>query len=350
MSLKCAVVGISFGGAKGGVVCDPKKLSEDELERLSRAYVRGFYEHLGARKDVPAPDVGTNAKVMEWMMDEYKKIANGKLQMANILAGFTGKSVKTGGSLGREEATGRGGVVVLEELIRKLREKSSLIEVREENSKVTVAVQGFGNVGYHFAKFAHEVGFKIVAASDSKGGIFVEDGMSPELTLKCKQKKGLIAGCYCVGSVCDLRLGGVMTNEELLELRVEVMVPSALEGVINEKNVGKIKAKVIIEMANGPVTPGADKILVERGILSVPDILANAGGVTASYFEWKQNLEGRRWSEEKVNRRLKQVMVKAFNDGWKEYKKREKQGVDMRTAVYILAVKRLIEAMRRERA
>ena len=359
MTLKCAAVGIPFGGGKGGVVCNPKEMSEGELERLSRAYVKAFYKYLGAREDVPAPDVGTNAKVMEWMTDEYKKLkvprprqgeaeggqsskpstraqAEGlKVNERDFFAAFTGKPTDAGGSLGREEATGRGGVIVLEELRKKLGLKSKDLKV---------AIQGFGNVGYHFAKFAQEAGFKVVGAADSQGGIWVEKGMSPELTLKCKREKGMIAGCYCVGSVCDIKNGRQISNEKLLELPVDVLVPAALEGVIDKKNAEKIKAKIIVEMANGPVTPEADKILVKRGILSVPDVLANSGGVTVSYFEWKQNLEGKRWSEAEVNKKLKQVMVKAFDDGWKEYKRREKQRVDMRTAVYILAVKRLIEA------
>jgi glutamate dehydrogenase/leucine dehydrogenase len=208
-----------------------------------------------------------------------------------------------------------------------------------------VAVQGFGNVGYWFAYLAEKAGFSVVGAADSQGGIWVKQGMNPKLTLKCKQKKGMIAGCYCVGSVCNGEKGTRITNEELLELPVDVLVPAALEGVIDKEKAKKIKAKIIIEMANGPVTPEADKILLRRRILSVPDVLANSGGVTTSYFEWKQNLEGKRWSEAEVNKRLKQTMVKAFDDGWKEFKKREKEEVDFRTAVYILAVKRLIEAM-----
>ncbi len=341
MSLKCAVVGIPFGGAKGGVVCNPKELSEGELERLSRAYVRAFYKYLGAGRDVPAPDVGTNPQVMGWMVNEYKKFkvqsSKFKVKENEILATFTGKPIGMGGLLGREEATGRGGVTVLVKLARKLKMK---------NEKLKIAVQGFGNVGYHFAKFAHEVGFKVVAASDSKGAVLVQEGMNPELTLQCKKEKGMIAGCYCVGSVCDLKHGEQMSNEKLLEAPVDVLVPAALEGVINKKNAERIKAKIIVEMANGPVTPGADEILKSRGILSVPDVLANAGGVTTSYFEWKQNMEGKRWSEAKVNKKLRKVMVRAFEDGWREYKKREKQGIDLRTAVYILAVKRLIEMMR----
>jgi glutamate dehydrogenase/leucine dehydrogenase len=337
MSLKCAAVGIPFGGGKGGVVCNPKEMSKGELERLSRAYVGAFYKYLGAREDVPAPDVGTNAKIMEWMTDEYKKlkVQSPKLKVneRDFFAAFTGKPTDAGGSLGREEATGRGGVIVLEKLRKKLGLKSKDLKV---------AIQGFGNVGYHFAKFAQEAGFKVVGAADSQGGIWVDQGMNPELTLKCKREKGMIAGCYCVGSVCDIKKGRQISNEKLLELPVDVLVPAALEGVITKENARKIKAKIIIEMANGPVTPEADKILVKRGILSVPDVLANSGGVTVSYFEWKQNLEGRKWSEAEVNKKLKQVMVKAFDDGWKEYKRREKQRVDFRTAVYILAVKRLI--------
>lgn len=331
MSLKCAVAGVPFGGAKGGVIVDPKKLSQAELERLSRAYVQAFASYLGPKVDVPAPDVGTNAKVMAWMVDEYEKIVGHPAP-----ATFTGKPVEKGGSLGRKEATGRGGVDVLQTLLR----AAGLSE------KMTVAVQGFGNVGYNFAKFADKAGFKIIAASDSKGGILVKKGLNPELTLKCKQEKGMLAGCYCVGSVCDSQKGKEITNEKLLELPVDILVPAALENVITKDNTGKIRAKVIIEMANGPVAPSADKILAKRGIISVPDILANAGGVTVSYFEWKQNLAGKRWSLEKVNRELKKTMVRAFGDVWQA---KEKHKTDLRTAAYILAVKRIVKAMKEEK-
>lgn len=331
MSIKCAVVGVPFGGAKGGVIVDPKKLSQTELERLSRAYVREFSSCLGPKADIPAPDVGTNAKVMAWMSDEYERIVGHPAP-----ATFTGKPVEKGGSLGREEATGRGGVYVLQALLR----AAGLSE------KMIVAVQGFGNVGYNFAKFADKAGFKIIAASDSKGGILVKKGLNPELTLKCKKKKGMLAGCYCVGSVCDSKKGKEITNEELLELSVDILVPAALENVIDAKNAKRIKAKVIIEMANGPVAPSADKILAKRGIISVPDILANAGGVTVSYFEWKQNLTGELWSLEEVNRELKKVMTRAFKDVWQA---KEKYNVDLRTAAYILAVKRIAKALKEEK-
>lgn len=331
MSLKCAVVGVPFGGSKGGVIVDPKKLSQAELERLSRAYVQAFASYLGPKADIPAPDVGTNAQIMAWMVDEYERIVGHPAP-----ATFTGKPVEKGGSLGRKEATGRGGVDVLQTLLR----AAGLSE------KMVVAVQGFGNVGYNFSKFADKAGFKIMAASDSKGGILVKKGLNPELTLKCKQRKGMLAGCYCVGSVCDSKKGKEITNEELLELPVDILVPAALENVITKDNAGKIRAKIIIEMANGPVAPSADKILAKKGIISVPDILANAGGVTASYFEWKQNLAGERWSLERVNRELKKVVTRAFKDVWQA---KEKYNVDLRTAAYILAVKRIAKAMKEEK-
>jgi glutamate dehydrogenase/leucine dehydrogenase len=339
MTWKCAVVGIPFGGGKGGVVVDPKKLSKGELERLSRAYMRAFAEYFGAWRDIPAPDVNTNPQVMAWMLDEYQKwqMANGKWQMANHSSPYavvTGKPVELGGSQGRSEATGLGGAIVLEKLAEKMKLKKS---------NARVAVQGYGNVGYWFSYFAEKAGFKVVAASDSKGSVFVPKGISPELTLECKREKGQIAGCYCVGSVCDLKHGKPISNEELLELDVDVLVPAALEGVINKGNAGKIRAKVIVEMANGPVTPEADVILGKRGIISIPDILANAGGVTTSYFEWVQNLSGYYWKKELVFKRLREIMEDSFESVWKTSRDKE---IDLKTAAYVLAVQRVVDALR----
>lgn len=341
MMVKCAVANILFGGAKGGVIVDPKKLSEKELERLSRAYVRAIYQNIGPDLDVPAPDVNTNPKIMAWMTDAYA--SEGKAQSAKrkiakneILATFTGKPVEKGGLEGRLEATGRGGVAVLTLLAQKLGLKPE---------KTTVAVQGFGNVGYHFALFARETGFKVVAVSDSQGGIFVPDGLSPLETAECKKRREFLAGCYCVGSVCDLSYGKRVTNEELLELPVDILVPAALENVITKENAGKIRAKAIVEMANGPVTPAADRILKKKGIISVPDVLANSGGVTASYFEWFQNKKNEHWSKEKVNQKLKKKITKAFEDVWKESQKRN---VSLRDAAYILAIQRIVRAMKRK--
>jgi glutamate dehydrogenase/leucine dehydrogenase len=332
MQIKCAVADLPFGGAKGGVIVDPKGLSERELERLSRAYIKAIYQDIGPEVDVPAPDVNTNPQIMSWMLDEYKQMANGKWQMANVLATFTGKPVEQGGSKGREEATGLGGVYILQALAKKLGLKPS---------QTTVAIQGFGNVGYHFAYFAEKAGFRVVAVSDSKGGILVENGLNSERTLTCKIEKGRLAGCYCIGSVCDLRYGRSISNQELLELPVDVLVPAALENVITEKNAKKIRAKVIVEMANGPVTSGADKILPKRKIVSVPDVLSNSGGVTVSSFEWLQNKKNQRWSKEKVNQRLKRKIIKAFKAVWQTSRRHH---LSLREAAYVLAMKRIAEA------
>ncbi|MCH7952147.1 Glu/Leu/Phe/Val dehydrogenase [Patescibacteria group bacterium] len=339
MTWKCAVVGIPFGGGKGGVVVDPKKLSRAELERLSRAYMRVFADHFGAWQDVPAPDVNTNAQVMAWMLDEYQKISVQRLassvqNLSSPYAVLTGKPVELGGSQGREEATGLGGSIVLERLAKKLR-------LRRQYT--TVAVQGFGKVGYWFAYFADRAGFKVVAASDSKGAVHVPKGLNPDLTLSCKKEKGKIAGCYCVGSVCDLKHGKAITNDELLELDVDVLVPAALEGAIHKGNAKKIRARAVLELANGPVTPEADVILRQRGIVTVPDILANAGGVTASYFEWSQNLSGYYWKKPLVFQRLREIMESAFDAVWGISKRKK---VDLRRAAYILAVQRVLDAMK----
>ncbi len=343
MTWKCAMAGIPFGGGKGGVIVDPKQLSEGELERLSRAYARAFAPYIGPKVDVPAPDVNTTPQIMSWMADEYKKwrMENEEWRMTKkekdeLKATFTGKPVSEGGSLGRTEATGLGGVEILKHLAKRL-------NLKPENT--TVAVQGFGNVGYYFAHFAHKAGFKVVAVSDSQGAVYVPNGLDPETTLKCKQEKGQVAGCYCVGSVCDVRHGRRISNEEVLMLPVDILVPAALEGVINANVARKLKAKAIVEMANGPVTPEADKILADRGILSVPDVLANSGGVTVSYFEWKQNLSGQEWTKKKAFNELKKTMQKAFDFVWKMH---QDKNVDLRTAAYLVAVKRVADAMGRK--
>ncbi len=345
MAIKCAVCDIPMGGGKGGVEVNPKELSEGELERLSRNYVRAIAADIGPYVDVPAPDVNTTPKIMKWMVEEYinikkqeSRIKNNKKEIDKLKATFTGKPVDFGGSLGRTEATGRGGSYVLQALLKQLKLKGRY------GKELTVAVQGFGNVGYYVAKFLHDAGMRIVALSDSKGAILVKDikkdGFNPELVLKCKKEKGELSGCYCVGSVCDLRNGKTISNKELLELPVDVLVPAALENQITVKNAEKIKAKVILEMANGPTSPEADEILHKKGISVVPDVLANSGGVTVSYFEWKQNLEGESWSEDKVNLMLKNKMEKAFLVVWDEAKK---QKIDMRTAAFIVAVRKILE-------
>ncbi len=330
MTMKTGVVGIPMGGGKGGIIVDVKKLSAREIEALSRAWVRAFAKYLGPRTDVPAPDVYTTPQIMGWMVDEYARLT-GNWEPAV----FTGKPLAIGGSLGRTEATGFGGAMVFEELAKKLKIKKG----------ATVAVQGFGNVGYYVAEKLHDMGYKIVALSDSKGGILDirGKGMDPRNVLASKKEKGMIDGCYCLGSVCDCENYKQVTNEQLLQLKVDVLIPAALENVITGKNVGKIKAKAIIEMANGPLTPDADEKLFRRKIPVVPDILSNAGGVTVSYFEWAQNLSGVYWTKEEVFSKLRHVMTTSFNDVWAAA---EKYKVDLRTGAYVVALKRVEDAMK----
>ncbi len=304
MTWKCSVLGIPYGGSKGGIIVDPKILSMGELERLSRAYMRAFYKHFGSWIDVPAPDVNTTGQIMAWMLDEYQTLV-GHLEPGMI----TGKPLELGGSQGRTEATGLGGFYVLESLMSAIGRSSS--GRKKFNKKATtVAVQGIGNVGYWFIEFAKKAGYKIVASSNSKGGEY-------------KGKK--------------------ITNEQLLELPVDILVPAALENQITAKNAGKINAKYIIEMANGPVTPEADEILHNKGIISLPDVLCNAGGVTVSYFEWVQNNMGYYWEKEEVFSKLKKIMDKAFGEVWEIYQTKK---VTPRMAAYILAVDRVVKAMK----
>ncbi|MDT7868490.1 MAG: Glu/Leu/Phe/Val dehydrogenase [Candidatus Pacebacteria bacterium] len=326
MTIKCALVGLPLGGAKGGIKVDPKILSEKELENLSREYVRKIYDFIGPDKDIPAPDVNTNAKIMDWMTDEYLKISNSK--DIKLKATFTGKSIQNDGSEGREEATGKGGEIILERFVEKMNLQKPL----------TVAIQGFGNVGYNLAKFLYQKGYKLVALSDSKGGIYSEEGFNPELVMECKKEKGTISGCYCVGSVCDSNLGRDISNEELLELDVDILIPAALENVITKENADRVKAKIILEMANNPLTEEADEILNKKGVIIIPDILANSGGVTVSYFEMLQNLNNEKWSKEKVFEELEKYLSKAFDEVWQI---KEKLNVDLRKASFIVALKRI---------
>ncbi len=320
MTWKCSVVGIPYGGGKGGIVVDPKKLSDAELERLSRAYIRFVANDIGSWIDVPAPDVNTNPQIMAWMLDEYEDI-KGKKEPGVL----TGKPVELGGSLGRTEATGLGGFYILEKLI----EVKSL---KREN--INIAVQGMGNVGYWFADFAANAGYKVVAISDSKGGIYNKDGLHVEKVLNYKNENKTLR---------EYKGAKEITNKDLLELDVDVLVPAALENVITKDNAEEIKAKYIIEMANGPVTPEADEILYKNKIISFPDVLANAGGVTTSYFEWVQNNMGYYWKKEEVFEKLKVIMDKAFMEVWTRYKERK---TSLRMAAYVGAVDRVVKAMR----
>ena len=320
MSWKCSVAGIPYGGVKGGIVVDPKMLSKTELERLSRAYARWASKFIGCWIDIPAPDVNTDSQIMAWMVDEYEKIQN-----YNPRASFTGKPIEIGGSEGREEATGLGGFYTLENLTKKIK--------KFRNKKPTIVVQGMGNVGYWFAKFALDVGYKVIAISDSKGAVYNPKGIDIEKVVRHKEKTGSVVGIY-----------DELTNDQLLTLDVDVLAPAALENVITGKNVQKINAKFIIELANGPTTPDSDKILQKRGILVVPDVLANAGGVTVSYFEWVQNLSGYYWEKREVFKKLKKIMDKAFNEMWKVHV--EKPQLTLRMTAYVTAVSRVVSAMR----
>lgn len=338
MMIKNAIADVPFGGGKGGIEIDPKKFSEKELERLTRGFTRMLSPNIGPETDVPAPDVNTNSKIMDWMADEYGK--NVKTQMSKLKsdekklkAVVTGKSVENGGSLGREAATGRGGFFVLEQLVKRLGLKKPLI----------VAIQGFGNVGSNFAKMIFKEGYKVVAVSDVKGGIHdsKKSGFNIDLVKSCREEKGFLSGCYCIGSVCDIASkysGGVISNEQLLRLPVDILIPAALENAITKENADEIKAKIVFEMANGPTTYEADRILNKKGIRVVPDVLANSGGVTVSYFEWYQNMTNQQWSLEKVNQNLKTKIEDAFGEVWKIHQEKK---VNLRTAAYILALRRL---------
>ena len=329
MTWKCALVDLPFGGGKGGVIVEPRKLSKGELERLSRGYVKGIFPWLGPNKDIPAPDVNTNSQIMAWMTDEYSK-----LKAKDSPAAFTGKPLEMWGIEGREEATGYGGVIIL----KKLQQIYGF-----EPKKTTLAIQGFGNVGSNFARFASQKGYKIIAISEAEGGIYVSEGLNFEQTLQCREVKGKIAGCYCVGSVCDANFGKQITNDQLLEMKVDILVPAAVEDIITEKNASKIKAKYIIEMANNPVASEVDAILGNKGIISVPDILSNAGGVIASYFEWLQSKEKKRWQKKEVLNKLSKILEKAFDEVWSLSKK---ENVNLRKAAYLLAVDRVFRAMK----
>lgn len=316
MTWKCAVVGIPYGGAKGGIKCDPRNMSQGELERLTRAYTAAMQDVFGPDRDIPAPDMGTNPQVMAWLMDEYSKI-KGTAQPAVV----TGKPLVLGGSLGRVEATGRGVMVSA---------RSAMGKMKMTPSKSTAAVQGFGNVGSISAKLLELQGMKIVAISDVSGGYYNENGIDIEHAINYSNaNKGTLEG---------YKEAQTISNEELLELNVDVLVPAALEDQITTENADRIKAKLIVEGANGPTASSADKILDDKGIIVVPDILANAGGVSVSYFEWVQNRLGYFWTEERVNRRADRIMKQAFEN---VYATAQKHNVSLRLAAYIVAIDRV---------
>jgi len=319
MTWKSAVVDLPYGGAKGGVRCDPKRMSRNELERLTRRYTSAIYDVIGPVVDIPAPDVYTDSQTMAWIMDTYSQIRGQPTPEV-----VTGKPVYLGGSEGREEATAYGVCVCV-------REAAKRYGIGFKGA--TVAIQGYGNVGFNSARILHEWGAKIVAVSDSKGGIISRSGLNPLKVMEHKKKTGSVMGFDGTEEI---------NNEELLTLDVDFLIPAALEGQITERNAPNIRAKVIVEGANGPTTPKADKILEEKGVKVVPDILANAGGVTVSYLEWVQNVQKVRWTRKEVLERLDNRMVKSFNDVAEEA---EKYGSSMRKGALLLAVSRVAEAV-----
>ena len=321
MTWKCSLLDLPLGGAKGGVICNPKEMSSAELERLSRAYVRSVFKFIGPEQDVPAPDVYTNPQIMAWMMDEYSVIA-GKPQFGVI----TGKPLCIGGSPGRGDATARGGMYAIREAAKTL---------GIDLSKATVAIQGYGNAGYHAARLVRDLfGARVIAVCDTKGAFFCQEGIDPKRALECKGS---------TGSVCNLSDGERISNEELLALDVDILIPAAMEDVIDDRNAPNVKAKILAELANGPTTPEADDILQANSVHVLPDFLCNAGGVTVSYFEMVQNAYMFYWDEAEVHEKLSKRMIAAYHsvlDTSRQY------NVNMRQAAYVVAVKRVVEAMK----
>ena len=320
MTWKCAIMGLPYGGAKGGVQCDVKKLSLGETERLTRRYISLIFDYLGPHRDVPAPDIYTNEQTMAWIMDTYSQ-----LKGYSVPESVTGKPVEIGGSEGRTCATSLG-------LTYCVREAAKKLNLKLDGSKV--AVQGFGNVGYNAASILHNMGCKVVAVSDSSGGIYCKEGLNPYNVRKYKNKTGTVKGYKdCVD----------ISNSELIETECDILVPAAIENQITRENATKVRARIVAEGANGPTNPDADKIFQEKGVWLIPDILANSGGVTVSYFEWVQNLTREHWTLEEVNIKLENKIVKAFEDVYRLAKKEES---DMRTAALMLGVGRVAHALR----
>jgi glutamate dehydrogenase (NAD(P)+) len=320
MTWKCATVNIPYGGGKGGVTCDPKSMSRGEIERMTRRYASEISIIIGPDRDIPAPDVYTDAQTMSWIMDTYSMMMG-----YSALGVVTGKPVALGGSRGRNEATARGALYCIRE---------ACAVVRKPLRGATVAVQGYGNAGAIAARLLHEDGAKVVAVSDSQGGIYASRGLHPGKVEEHKRRTGSVVGFKGADRV---------TNEEMIEVRCDVLVPAALENQITLRNASRVRARIVAEAANGPTTPGADRILHDRGVFVIPDILCNAGGVTVSYFEWAQDIQGFFWDEFEVNRELEKFMKRAFRE---VHETSRQQKLDMRTAAYVLAVSRVAEATR----
>lgn len=329
MTWKTSLMNLPYGGGKGAVKVDSKKLSAEELEELSRGYVRAIWQEIGPQKDIPAPDINTNSQIMNWMTDEYSKLV-GRWEPA----AFTGKSIEKGGSEGREVATSYGGYIVLSEFLK--------LNPNAYNLKPSVAIQGFGNVGAHLAKLLFDGGFKIMAISDSQGALFEEEGIDINRVIDVKEKTGIIARDKCYAISPHSEPCRHFTNGGLLELPVDILVPAALENQITEENAFRLNARVVLEMANGPTTAEADKILEERGIEVIPDILANGGGVVGSYFEWMQNLESQHWTKEEVLNKIAEKMSEAFAA---VVETKNQYNTTWRMAAYIRAISRVAEAI-----
>lgn len=324
MAIKCAVVNIPLGGGKGGVQCNPKELSESEIQEISRGWVQAMADYIGPDKDIPAPDVYTNPQIMGYMMDEFEKI-----QKRNAPGVITGKPLELGGSKGRDTATAQGGVFLLEDYIEQL---------GKTPTETTVSVQGFGNAGFHAARILHALGYKIIAVSDSSAGLYNEEGLDPMrlYDLKKKYKTFAFIPLEELGSTTFL------TNEQVLEITCDVLIPAALDRQIHAENADKIQAKIILELANGPTTPEADAILESKGIVVIPDVLANAGGVTVSYFEWVQNIQNYYWDAEEVHQKLQRQIIHSFHDILRFAKE---HSVSLRKAAFVLAIQRISKAM-----
>jgi glutamate dehydrogenase len=317
MSLKCGITNLPYGGGKGGIICDPRKMSFRELERLSRGYVRAISQIVGPTKDIPAPDVYTNSQIMAWMMDEYSR-----LREFDSPGFITGKPIVLGGSQGRETATARGVTICIDEAVKK-----KGIELKGAR----VVIQGFGNAGSYLAKFMHAAGAKVVAVSDVYGAVYDPEGLDIDYLLDRRDSFGTFSQLF----------KNTITNKQLLELECDILVPAAISNQITAENAANIKASIVVEAANGPTTLEATKILTERGVLLVPDILASAGGVTVSYFEWVQNNQGYYWTEEEVNEKLAKVMISSFEN---IYQIANTHQVDMRLAAYMVGIKKVAEA------
>ena len=317
MTLKCGITNLPYGGGKGGIICDPRKMSFRELERLSRGYVRAISQIVGPSKDIPAPDVYTNSQIMAWMMDEYSR-----LREFDSPGFITGKPIVLGGSQGRETATAAGVTICIEEAVKKK---------GKELKGARVVIQGFGNAGSFLAKFLHDAGAKVVAVSDVYGGVYDPNGLDIDYLLDRRDSFGTFSQLF----------KDTITNQELLELECDILVPAAISNQITAKNAANIKAAIVVEAANGPTTLEATSILTERGVLLVPDILASAGGVTVSYFEWVQNNQGYYWSEEEVHQKLAKVMIDSFEN---IYQTAAAHQVDMRLAAYMTGIKKAAEA------